>query len=424
VRGPPGPLGPLGPPGPPGRAVRPAPPGAGRAARCGMAPGVGRGGMLPGVGRGPPGPAAAGRGAPGRAAPVPAPGCGCGPGASGAAPGCGGRGAPGRGATGAELNGLLPTRGALGAGARGPGLCVAAASSAAGAGLRGVVSAGSGRGGCAPGTSTGAGGAADTGSGTTTGVGSSAAGLGPGRGPGRTAASGAAEPLVAAGPLGAGAPAEPFVAAGAAGNAERSRRATGASTVELADLTNSPRSLSFARTSLLLTPSSFASSCTRALPATALLTGRPGGRPARPRTTADERSSLVLHGVLMGCRPVFSSNYWSSELRDLPPPSPRRTRSPHRHRTDRTPLVPAATPDASPRDRHTPRSGAHTHRAHGACVGGREQPSFPAPPLGADRRPRFEPDIPHTCAPVPGPRARYRQTRWCGSRPHARPRQV
>jgi hypothetical protein len=55
------------------------------------------------------------------------------------------------------------------------------------------------------------------------------------------------------------------------GNASRNRRATGASTVEDADFTNSPISLSLASTSLLVTPSSFASSCTRALPATGLL---------------------------------------------------------------------------------------------------------------------------------------------------------
>jgi hypothetical protein len=54
--------------------------------------------------------------------------------------------------------------------------------------------------------------------------------------------------------------------AGAAGAAEpvskapRSRRATGASTVLDADLTNSPMSLSLARTVLLSTPSSLASS--------------------------------------------------------------------------------------------------------------------------------------------------------------------
>ena len=43
------------------------------------------------------------------------------------------------------------------------------------------------------------------------------------------------------------------------------------STVEDADLTYSPMSASLLRTCLLVTPSSFASSCTRALPATALL---------------------------------------------------------------------------------------------------------------------------------------------------------
>src|SRR5256885_12476649 len=70
----------------------------------------------------------------------------------------------------------------------------------------------------------------------------------------------------------AGAGAEP------ASSAARSRRATGASTVRDADLTNSPISLSLASTVLLSTPSSFASSCTRALPATALLTPRPRGQ--------------------------------------------------------------------------------------------------------------------------------------------------
>lgn len=63
-----------------------------------------------------------------------------------------------------------------------------------------------------------------------------------------------------------------------AAKASFSRRATGASTVLDADLTNSPISLSLARTFLLSTPSSFASSCTRALPATALLTPRSHGQ--------------------------------------------------------------------------------------------------------------------------------------------------
>ncbi|MBB5479683.1 hypothetical protein JOD64_004282 [Micromonospora luteifusca] len=52
-----------------------------------------------------------------------------------------------------------------------------------------------------------------------------------------------------------------------------------------ADFTNSPISFSLARTVLLSTPSSFASSCTRALPATALLTPRSCGQhPQRPHS--------------------------------------------------------------------------------------------------------------------------------------------
>lgn len=66
-----------------------------------------------------------------------------------------------------------------------------------------------------------------------------------------------------------------------AANSSRNRRATGASTVLDADLTNSPISLSLASTILLVTPNSLASSCTRALPATALLISRScGHRPA------------------------------------------------------------------------------------------------------------------------------------------------
>ena len=86
----------------------------------------------------------------------------------------------------------------------------------------------------------------------------------PGRpGPPEGALLGAADPLVgrsAFGPAGL-----------VAGNASRSLRTTGASMVEDGDLTNSPIWLSFAMISLLVLPSSFASSCTRALPATALL---------------------------------------------------------------------------------------------------------------------------------------------------------
>lgn len=108
-------------------------------------------------------------------------------------------------------------------------------------------------------------------------VGAVSAGLGaagvrgPGRGPG---AAGFAAPegpgrAVVLDPL------DPdFAGADFAANDSRSRRATGASTVDDADFTNSPCSLSFASSSLLVTPSSLANSCTRALPATALLTER------------------------------------------------------------------------------------------------------------------------------------------------------
>jgi hypothetical protein len=77
--------------------------------------------------------------------------------------------------------------------------------------------------------------------------------------------------------------------------ASRSLRATGASTVEDGDLTYSPRSCNLLRTCLLVTPSSFASSCTRALPATGLLLiTRPGGA---SRSTSDLRSQHV-HGAI------------------------------------------------------------------------------------------------------------------------------
>jgi hypothetical protein len=139
-----------------------------------------------------------------------------------------------------------------------------------------------------------------------------AAGRGAGRGPGvgaagRVGAAGAAGAAAAGaagagagagGATGAGAGAAAAGAAGAAGRAgregaaapfallpkdSRSRRATGASTVEDADFTNSPCSLSLASTVLLSTPNSLASSCTRALPGTGLLVCEAGGKPARPR---------------------------------------------------------------------------------------------------------------------------------------------
>ena len=115
---------------------------------------------------------------------------------------------------------------------------------------------------------------------------------------GRALVGGAGRTAVGAGALDA----DGAEAAGAepASRAPRSRRATGASTVLDADLTNSPISLSLARTVLLSTPSSFASSCTRALPGTALLTSRSCERTRNDLTRALEACSFQgLHRVLI-----------------------------------------------------------------------------------------------------------------------------
>ncbi len=98
-----------------------------------------------------------------------------------------------------------------------------------------------------------------------------AAGGGGAAGAGAAGAGVGATGAAAAGASGAALAGAFFAGAGAGAlpppNDSRNRRATGASTVDDADLTNSPCSLSRVRTSLLVTPSSFANSCTRALPA-------------------------------------------------------------------------------------------------------------------------------------------------------------
>src|SRR5690348_5999984 len=112
-----------------------------------------------------------------------------------------------------------------------------------------------------------------------------------GRGDAGAGAAGAAVAVGAAGAL---------VAAPPDSNVARSRRATGASTVLDADFTYSPSSCSLASTVLLSTPSSFASSCTRALPATTLLTSRLSRQNPRSLSRALEAWSLQgLHRVLM-----------------------------------------------------------------------------------------------------------------------------
>lgn len=176
-----------------------------------------------------------------------------------------------------------------------------------GRGRPGLGAAGPGRG---PGDAgrTGAAGASTAGGGGATGgtggaVGTGAAGLATGA---LTAATVGAAAFAGAGDSDA-------VAGFAPPNASRNRRATGASTVDDADLTNSPCSLSRARTSLLVTPSSFANSCTRALPATtfSISRGDSGGRP-RLGSSYDAWSSSGLHGVLMFLRYLFVFPGWLS----------------------------------------------------------------------------------------------------------------
>ena len=215
-----------------------------------------RGGNMPGPGRGP---AAAGRGAAGRGGMpgVAPPGRGIEPGVG--APGRDGRAGdgagPGRAAGGrggmatagvslGELNGLLPGRGPGAGGRSAAGAAGASATGASGAAGR----AGPGTG--APGRE------AEGGAGSSTGAapGGWAAGAG---GDFCAAGDGAADDGAAAG--------------GAAGKASRNLRTTGASTVEEADLTNSPFSFNQVRTLLLSIPSSLASSWTRAFPGTGLL---------------------------------------------------------------------------------------------------------------------------------------------------------
>jgi hypothetical protein len=84
------------------------------------------------------------------------------------------------------------------------------------------------------------------------------------------------------------------------------RRATGASTVEEADLTNSPMSFSAARTSLLGTPNSLASSWTLAL-ATILLLGW-----SRPEKGADRQLTDMLIGEFSSrCHELLLRFRWS-----------------------------------------------------------------------------------------------------------------
>jgi hypothetical protein len=237
---------------------------------------------MPGLGRGPPGPPGpvgrnAGRG--GMAVPLAAIGA---PAGFGGPAGPAGRAIGGRvlGELPPTPNGLLPTRGPGRAGAG----RIADPPSATAAGS-GVSS-----------TSTGAGARTAAGASGSGAAGATGAWTGAGSMSGRAITSTA--DAFAAGAFAAAFFAGAFLAGAAtAGNASCKRRTTGASTVDDGPLTYSPNSASLVTTSLLDIPSSFASSCTRALPATGLLNGGPGGNPLGLDQTVICLSLEVLHRV-------------------------------------------------------------------------------------------------------------------------------
>ncbi len=206
-------------------------------------------------------------------------------------------------------------------------------------------------------------------------------------------------------------------------NDSRSRRATGGSTVDDADLTNSPCSFRRASSSLLVTPSSFANSCTRALPATALLTDEV------ERPTARTTSGYLRWTFIAGasrCAHECSCLFFSEC--DVTVGVPRRrshVRLSGRSRFDasvitvpwtrpadpalrcpvvRSHAVPCRMLDAEPPGPDIPEWDATKHLAREACVGDRESrrnltvPSR-APPPGAVRQPAFAADIRHRSAP-------------------------
>ena len=185
-----------------------------------------------------------------------------------------GRGAGGRGAgAGTDEYGLLPTRGVRGPGLGPPGRAAGATGAAGTAGRAGAAGAAGAAGGRRRGDR----------------CRSCRLRCAGAQGRCRRPAAAAAEAARAAGagdfPAGAflGSPAG--AESSALGNDSRSRPGHGASTVDDADLTNSPCSFRRSSTILLVTPSSLASSCTRALPATALL--HSGGRAAPAATSVN-----------------------------------------------------------------------------------------------------------------------------------------
>ena len=247
--------------------------------------------MALGEGRGPPAPAEP----PGRGPAAPDP-PGRGPAAPAPAPAAGPPDPPGRGIPCEGANGLLPGRALPGRGAPAPRESRGAASLLRGAsaerGARGAAGASgsgsalaAGRGpGRTPGVAEAGDGAAAAAGAAANGLGDAAAGAAGGAGVAAVAAGAASATAGAAasGAAGAGA----FGRAGAGGvagwlaastgNFSRTRRSTGDSIVDDADLTYSPIVFRWSSRSLLLMFRSRASSCTRVLATTLLLRVRPG----------------------------------------------------------------------------------------------------------------------------------------------------
>lgn len=252
----------------------------------GLLPGRGAPGLPTGRGPGRPAPAPPAPPAPPRAAGV----CGRAP----------GFGAPGLGAPGLGAAERRSPRSPLGA-AFGAGLGAAGAADAAGAtgGASAFLAGGFGPGLGAAGVD--AAGASAGFSGAVSAAFLGAAGLGAaGLGPGLGAAfsSEDAEP-----------PLPPAFRPGPI--SLRKRISAGSSTVELADLTNSPISLNFSRTNLLSTPNSLASSWTRVLATFLLLATDPNPGETVTTNGCRTRSSRSTHRVLMS----FCSSSWSVDRR-------------------------------------------------------------------------------------------------------------
>ena len=172
--------------------------------------------------------------------------------------------------------------------------------------------------------------------------------------------------------------------AGCAGKTSFNLRTTGGSTVDDADRTNSPMSWSLARTTLLSTPSSLASSYTRTL-ATALLFFGPGlvARTVSTSTCSLLRAHRVLFAISSCFRSVSATWYDHGSSGDCC----HRSRSGHGNRADiearREPQGPWTAPVVVRRAPDTSGRGAGTHlaRAAGGLRSSKATHSSSFPPL-------------------------------------------